>query len=448
VVSTDADRSPKPAAGIPILAAVEWVLLPVGLALLRFALPHDLVGDDFSRFQMLGSLFGPTFKGTMYSLVGPILAAPLWLAGRAFGDPAAGVLWYDWLLFCGALVGFWFIFRRTLSPAALRRFLLLLVAGSMIPRHLLHFGAEPFTNFNIGLGLALVGLGVAGGWAAVILGSVNTPATLPALGLSALRWTFEQRRARYLAIPAIAFLLIVLDNWIRLGSPSFTGGYNDAINHGVRTMMPYSGRPGFSFPFFFGLLSLTLSFGKGLVFFASGLLLLPTWRLLPEAVRPVLRLWLAFVLGLVLLYAKYWGWYGGFSAGPRYMLFASFPATLLLAQALSVPARRWYGTLAVLLVLAMSCWTSVATTVFEKGGEQICTANNYILEHLCWYTPEFSVLWNPFVGPLRALTSGEWAMLAYGGLVCVWLALPLLARLLTQSRDEIRDLALARGWRW
>jgi hypothetical protein len=38
--------------------------------------------------------------------------------------------------------------------------------------------------------------------------------------------------------------------------------------------MPYTGRPGFSYPFLFGVLGILFSFGRGLAFFAPALWLL------------------------------------------------------------------------------------------------------------------------------------------------------------------------------
>ena len=46
--------------------------------------------------------------------------------------------------------------------------------------------------------------------------------------------------------------------------------------------MPYSGRQGFSYPFFLGLISILFSFGKGLIWFSPGLLL-PVRRALKTA---------------------------------------------------------------------------------------------------------------------------------------------------------------------
>jgi hypothetical protein len=410
---------------------------------LRFALPHGLVGDDNPRFAMLSSLLsqGHRFEGTKYSLMGPLVSAPLWLLGKAFGNAAEGVLYYDWLLFVGALVAFYFLLRRSWSAEAVRTFLLLLTAGSMFPRHLLHYGAEAFTAVVAGVGLTLVAHGRGGwGWPMTIMGAVNTPASLPALGLSSLRWVYEQKRLRYFLAPAAAAGLVLLDNWIRLGSPLHTGYETDA---GYRTLMPYSGLPGLSYPLFFGLLSLTLSFGKGLAFFAPGLLLLLAWRMLalPDKVRATARLWLAFLLGLLLVYSKWWSWYGGLSAGPRFMLFAAFPATLLLAQLLAQRPERWTWALFALLLLALSCWGVVATTVFEDSGTRICTWNNYQLEHLCWFTPEFSVLWNPFVSPPGSQSTGALWVMGYEGLVFLTLAAPLLVNLAKEVVRGVRQLA-------
>ena len=70
------------------------------------------------------------------------------------------------------------------------------------------------------------------------------------------------------SLPACAASLVLLENAVQHGNP-LEGGYaNDA---GRRTALPYSGLPGFSYPLFFGVLSVLFSFGRGLVFFAPGL---------------------------------------------------------------------------------------------------------------------------------------------------------------------------------
>ena len=94
------------------------------------------------------------------------------------------------------------------------------------------------------------------------------PATAVGLALAAGVLCGHRRRLRYLALPALAGGLILLEHLLRRGEP-FAGGYTSEAGH--PTVLPYSGLPGFSYPLFFGLLSVLFSFGKGLVFFAPSL---------------------------------------------------------------------------------------------------------------------------------------------------------------------------------
>src|ERR1700684_1495153 len=78
---------------------IEWILIGVGWALL-FVLPHNIVGDDNPRFQSLSLLLETgRIQSPRYSLIGPLLAAPFYLVGKAFGSPVGGVLAYDPALF-------------------------------------------------------------------------------------------------------------------------------------------------------------------------------------------------------------------------------------------------------------------------------------------------------------------------------------------------------------
>jgi len=423
-------------------SVVEWVLIVLGWALL-FALPHSIVGDDNPRFQSLSLLLETgRIQSPRYSLIGPVLAAPFYLIGKAFGSPVVGVLNYDPALFALMLVALYLLLRPHWPGAGPRRFLLLLVAASMFPRHLLHFGAEAFTACFAAVGLALVAFAAKplaewGGWGVAILGAVNTPATLAGVGLASLQRCWTDRRLRSLLVPVAALAVYFLDLYVRVGS-FHNAGYTGTA--GARTALPYSGLTDWSYPVFFGLLSLTLSFGKGLAFFADGLCLLP-WlsRLeMPARVQVVLRLWLAFLLGILVVYSHWWGWYGGFGAGPRFMLFAAVPASLLLAQLLVRPPEHWFGTLCALALVALACWSNIATTVFENGGADVCTANNYAVESFCWYTPELSVLWNPFVGSVHAwdnLPTASWLLVAYGAAVFLVLTRELWTRLVAQLRS-------------
>src|SRR6185436_5776493 len=102
-----------------------------------------------------------------------------------------------------------------------------------------------------------------------------------------------------------------------------TTGYSG--DEGFRTVLPFSGRSGFSYPFALGVLSMLLSFGKGILFFAPGLLLVAQARRLADRkVAALIDAWMLFLVGLVLVYARWWAWYGGWFWGPRFLLIAVY----------------------------------------------------------------------------------------------------------------------------
>src|SRR5206468_4886727 len=146
----------------------------------------------------------------------------------------------------------------------------------------------------------------------------------------AIKKVVDSRRLRHVVPVVAAVLLLGIESWVRRGSP-LVSGYDG--NAGAQTVLPYSGRPGFSYPLFFGVLSILLSFGKGLLFFAPGLLLPVAADAadVPARLRQCYQYCLLFLVGLVIAYAKWWAWYGGFFWGPRFLLFASFPASLAMA---------------------------------------------------------------------------------------------------------------------
>ena len=88
-------------------------------------------------------------------------------------------------------------------------------------------------------------------------------------------------------------------------------------NHGFKTILPYSGQPGFSYPFVLGILSILFSFGKGIFFFVPGLWLLYDFKKLKEnkPLFEIIVLLLLFLGGEILIYSKWWAWYGGFIGG-------------------------------------------------------------------------------------------------------------------------------------
>jgi len=388
--------------------------------LLWFFEPHHNEADGAIRFQALKQLLeSGTWSSTEFALVGTVLAAPLYLLGRLVETPAWWVARYNLVLLGLGLIALWRLLRDRVAPDLLRAFLLLVLAGSMMTHQLSAFGAETFNVVALAVGLAAWtgGRYVLGG-VALALGMANVPATSVGVALGLGDWALRNRRWRAV-LPLVGFMALWLgENWLRRGHPLLTGY---AGNAGYQTVLPYSGRPGFSYPLFFGALQLLLSAGKGLLFFAPGLFLcFPSARRALRAVRPFQRACLWVVAGLILVYGQWWAWYGGYSWGPRFLVFAAISASMRLAAEVSRPPRRLLPLLCVLAALLLSLWGGFTGATFRFWHQDLCTQSNYALEALCWDVPEFSVLWTPFVWP-RPLAGNEWPLLAYAVLLAIGL---------------------------
>ncbi|MBP2707040.1 hypothetical protein JOL79_24960 [Microbispora sp. RL4-1S] len=433
-----------------VIALAEFALIIGGLAGIIVLLPHSLLwGDGGYRYVQLWQLMmSGEVSQDKYSLIGPLFSAPLWLLGKLYRTPEWWCERYNALLFAIGLLVFYRLLRDHLPRRLLRCFLLLLTFASMFANHLLFYYGEVFSAMLVGVGTVLLVVRRRG-WTPIVLGVANAPATLVAMALLTARRVWDTRRLRLAWAPLAAVAVILLENWIRRGSP-LNIGYGD--NQGPRTVMPYSGLPGFSYPIFFGLLSLILSFGKGLLFFAPSLFLPVRRHLRALSERTTVDLvglyglWIAFVAGLVLLYSHYWSWSGQIFWGPRYLLFASIPASLALAVRLHRPDTSIRANALTLLALGLSLWVGLNGAVFGDGpASKACWTNSpYFYDPLCFYTPEFSALWYPFVHPQR-LSAEQYVYLLYGLAVALYLMTPPALALVRQL--VARALLLARSSR-
>lgn len=404
-----------------LLAALDVLLLVAGLLLL-LRTPRFVGSDGTVRLEAVQALAEGRIPEMTYSLVMPLVALPLHWLGAIRGNREELLYVTNGLLLALAVGVLWALLRP-LGGAVACRFLLLLVFGSMAPSHVNSFYGEMLTAVCVVVGVVAVTLRPSravhvAGWVLLVLGVANTPAAAPALALVAVAHLLWTRRPWALVALVATGALVLLD--LRLRTGGFSSPYEGSA--GYRTVLPYSALPGFSYPLGFGLLAVLLSFGKGLVFFAPGLFL-PVLRRLDLRLRPAYVLLGLFVSGLVLVYSRWWSWYGGYYWGPRFFLVASFVAALVLAVRLSTPERSLGGALVTLGALTLSSWVA-ATAVLGNVGQDVCQANGYALEHLCWYAPEFSVLWAPLLA-WPSTTTAQGAFLVLVAVVHVRLALPL-----------------------
>ncbi len=439
----------EPATEIPY--RVAWALIALGLLVLFFVLPHGVEGDGRLRFDALqGWLEGRGIPDTKYPLVGSLPAIPLMLLGHLGPSAEWWVSRYNVIVYAAGLGALYLFLRERLPHDVLMAFLLLLGTTAMLPSSVTGFGAETFSAMTVGAGLAAWS---TGRWktGAVLLGAgvANLPASFVGLALAMGWWAWREKRIRAVAPLVLSAGLWLLESTVRRKSALATGYEND---HGFQTLLPYSGLPGFSYPTFFGVLSLIFSFGKGLLFFTPGLFLAFGRGL--EALRTVsqvLILWVLYLAGIVLVYGSWWAWYGGLTWGPRFLTFASLPAALLLAAQVRRPPRALLAATVVLATLLLSVWVGIDGQTFRNFAQATCTANHYYLESFCWYVPEFSVLWTPFV--FRAQLS--WAdsiVMTYAVGASAYVAYPLLRQWAVTAAGDLRLAWSAYGrrapWRY
>ena len=398
----------------PTTSARGWVLATLALTgtalvLLFAVVPHGIYGDGYIRFVKLDSLLRHgQLSPARYSYIGPLFASPLWV----FGD--ARLWWcarFNVLVLGAGAAATWWAMRPAMAAGERATSVLILVGTGMMPNATLDFYGELFSAVAVGTGLLIVTLRRSWlGWGPVVLGVANMPGSIGGLVLVAIWRFWSSRRFDGFTAIALTTALILAENTIVRGAPLDGGYFRD---RGVTTVMPFSGLPGFSYPFILGLFSLLFSFGKGLLFFAPGLLLVLRARRNRPQLAPFFDLSVAFVIGLLLVYSSWWAWYGGWKWGPRFLLFASCPSSLALAVALHTFVN-WGSRIAVVAIACWTVWVGVSGAVFDLSGLDACIENGYALEHLCWYVPDFSPLLRPFVLPPAELLLWQkaWMMLA------------------------------------
>lgn len=423
-------------------AVVETALIVIGVGLLAFGQQQQLGGDGLARWEAVRLLFEHgRISDTLYSLIGPFFSFPLWAIGTMVGALDPVLRYYNVTLFALSLVALYLLLRRWVEAELVRRFLLLMVAGSMIAPHVRNFYGEVFTLVAVGVGLVAVVSGFKkSGWVAVVLGAANTPASLVGLGLVSAGESLRFKRLRLLLPVIIGAVIVAAEIGLRRG---FDAEYTNNVPI-AKTVMPYSGLDGFSYPFFFGLLAILFSFGKGLVFYLPGLLL-PVWRSLTGQLQRLYLLWVLFLAGLVLAYAPWWSWYGGDYWGPRFFVIGILPASLALAVALRFP-RGLLFNFATLAVLVLSIWIGADSLVLGSYFPPECFIGYYQYAYVCHFTLEFSELWYPFVRP-PALTTGQLFEFVYYSLAFIWLAVPLVAQIIDQITERMGRLDL-KQWRF
>ena len=219
-----------------IQAVLEIALIVVCLVFALFAMlqffPSKIFGDGVGRFQAISVLLEHGKLSTVrYSMVGPLFSLPLWFLGKLYQTSEWWCVRYNLIIFAIGLMLFYVLLKDRVEQGLIRKFILILILASMFPNHLDTYYGEVFTAMLVGVGImaAVIGPRLAG-WIAIVLGVVNTPATILGLGLMVIKLIVANKRLRYVLAVIAALALIAAEAWIRRGSPLNSGYENDAGN--------------------------------------------------------------------------------------------------------------------------------------------------------------------------------------------------------------------------
>ena len=419
---------------INVHAVLETGLILIGTVAILFLLPRRGFYDGDTRFNAMVDLIEHgTISSMSYSIVGPAFSLPLLLLGKLYKSAFWWSGKYNKFVFFTGLFFFYLLLKDRLDRGLVRKFLLVLIVASMFGNAITFYGGEVFTAMCVGVGIIAI---IAGpslyGWIAVILGVVNTPASVVGLSLVTFKHIYNTRRLKYFLPLIIAIVLILLEAWWRRGSP-FDSGYKNQS---------------FSTPFLLGLLSILFSFGKGLIFFAPGLLLpikgslykiQKRMRSTEQNMYAAYSLWLAFLIGLILIYSSWWAWDGGWFWGPRFFLFASIPASFALAVRLHYTEVQLRYNLLTLIIFCLSVWVGINGAIFDVGTlANVCVVDHFARNYLCQYVPAYSVLWHPFMVH-ESLNRDQIFFVIYSLIVALYLVAPILKVIVQQIIEVLQN---------
>lgn len=418
-------------------SAIEWSLIAVGAVIMALTLRPAISGDAAVRYQAIERWLGSDGAYSKFSMIQPALSMPLaWIAVAIGVEPARLVSYFNAIVFVAMVAAAYPELARRYSPRVGRMWLLLMMGASMFPHHLQHYYGEVLASLSFMLGILWIDHRPKIAVLLLALGSATTPALFVPFAAVAVIWLLACRNPLPMLALFLAGIIMLGETWIKYGG--LNSGYLSEGEHGFATILPYSGRPGFSYPLFFGVLSILVSFGKGLVFYIPALVFGLSRRVRSSLGLDARSSWIvlaAFALP-ILFYSKWWAWYGGAFWGPRFFLYLCAPACLLMALAAQERDATLPRRLLIAGILVLSVWVAVSGYLFGQDQMDACWANNYSNEYLCWYLPEFSALWRPFVtGSFwRMMDNARWLYAAWSLLVLCYLLTHVLINLPGKNR--------------
>lgn len=413
VSSSPVSASTRPSEIVDVLLVSVLAVQLVAL----FLAPSNISGDDPIRFDAVRTLAAGQWPAMKFSVIPSIAGVPaLWL-GEALGLGDRLVARLGRVVFALGLLVIILVARRVRGP----RYALLVGIGlvnSMLSGYALGYNVELFTATLTAVGFVVIrsvphALARGLGWTGVVFATASVPVTL--IGLAAVVTAMAVRRRSLWPLLALAAA-----GGITVAEATVTAGHFAIVKYGASeigtsTLLPWGPVESFGHPVVFGLVAILFSFGRGLFFYLPGVVAVP--RAGTHAMGDVARQLALFGGVLIPVYAAWWAWYGGITFGPRFLMIGAFGAAFATAEILMDMRRRWAGVVGALIV-SWTAWVGVASVMFwlTPRVAQTCMEDNFRLEPLCWYAPEYSSVFAPFWDHQVTVT---WAAELFAGAAAV-----------------------------
>ena len=145
---------------------------------------HHIDSDSVAKFRS-NKIINGGWKAFRYGLFDnrDLFSAPLWLIGKYIKTPEWWLARYNFFLLIAFLSSIWFMCKKNIDQKVLLYTLLVLLSLSLSIPYQKNYMGETFTAVLCGFGIVLLSQNKQMGWLPLIIGTVNTPATLIGLGL-------------------------------------------------------------------------------------------------------------------------------------------------------------------------------------------------------------------------------------------------------------------------
>lgn len=355
-------------------------------------------GDGDDRLRVIEAWFrGGPLPGSKYSFIQPLLTLPhVWLGKMLSFQPVQTAAYFNCIVLAALGAVIHVRLAKLTGQFFATLFCLFCLSASMMHVNIAFYYGEVLTAFTLLAGFLSLYSYPVQATVLIAIGVANNPAI--GIPVAATVLAFRRRSWPIVCGAALAFAFFCAENYYKSGGVLATS-YLSKAEHGLKTILPYSGIPGFSYPLALGVASTVFSFGKGILFFIPSIALAINHRYdtVFKDKPPYQFAMLLFSVAIVLVYSKWWAWYGGVFWGPRFFLTLVFVGALLFVQQL-LSVNRSIDRWVLVLILALSTWVGIGAAVFRHMDiTPLCEANGYRLESLCWYVPEFSPLFRPFI---------------------------------------------------